>query len=189
MRICVYCASSSHVGVHYVEAAAELGRRIGERGDELIYGGTNTGLMGTLSGAAQAAGARVTGVVPRQMADHGLADDEHTDELIVTDGMSARKVAMQDRADAFVALPGGFGTLEELMEVLTLKQLGYHDRPIVMVNIDGFWDHQLEVFDAMYRGGFARREYARLYHVAPTVVGVFAHLDVYSQPNVPSKRY
>jgi uncharacterized protein (TIGR00730 family) len=159
---------------------------MGPRGDELVYGGTAVGMMGVLAAGVRAGGGRVTGVLPRLMADRGLAD-ESCDELVVTDDMAGRKQVMIERADAFVALPGGFGTLEELFEVLTLKQLGYHDKPIVLLDVDGFFAPLLGMFEHLYEQRFARPEYAGLYHVAPDVSSLFDHLDTYEPADLPAK--
>lgn len=186
MRFTCYCSSSTTVDEHHREAARRLGRAIAARGDELVYGGTSVGLMGVLSEAVRAGGGRVTGVLPELMAARGLADDA-ADELIVTDGMAGRKQEMITRADAFVALPGGFGTLEELLEVLTLKQLGYHRRPIVLLDVRGFWSPLLDFFDELYATGFARPEYAVLYHVAADTEDLLAYVDAYDPEDLPTK--
>jgi cytokinin riboside 5'-monophosphate phosphoribohydrolase len=188
VRFTTYTSSSDAVDGRFTEVVVAFGHRIGERGDELVYGGTAVGLMGRLADAVRAGGGRVTGVIPRLMQERGLSDDA-CDELIITDGMSGRKQTMIERADAFVALPGGFGTLEELFEVLTLKQLGYHDKPIVLLDVDGFYAPLLELFDHLYEHRFAKPEYAALYHVATTVDDVFAHVDAYQPTALPSKWY
>jgi cytokinin riboside 5'-monophosphate phosphoribohydrolase len=188
VRFTVYTSSSDGIDEHYRAAARAFGYRIGERGDALVYGGTDVGLMGVLSEAVREAGGHVTGILPQLMADRGLADTD-CDELIVTDGMGDRKRAMMERADAFVALPGGFGTLEELLEVLTLKQLGYHDRPIVMLDVDGFWQPLLAAFAQLFDLRFAKPEYAQLYHVAPDLDALFGHVDTYDPADLPTKWY
>jgi cytokinin riboside 5'-monophosphate phosphoribohydrolase len=188
MRFTVYTSSSDHVEERYRESGRRLGTALGERGDELVYGGTAVGVMGVLSAAAREAGARVTGVIPQLMADRGIGDDA-CDELIVTADMSDRKQEMIARADAFVALPGGFGTLEELFEVLTWKQLGYHTKPIVLLDVDGFWRPLLDLFEHLYDGGFAKREYARLAHVADSLDELFHHVDTYAPEDLPVKWY
>lgn len=190
MRFTVYCSSSSAVDERYVAVARELGEAIGGRGDGLVYGGTAVGLMGTISEAARGAGAHVTGVVPELMVERGLQDDA-CDELVVTEDMNGRKQVMIGRADAFVALPGGFGTLEELMEVLTLKQLGYHRKPIVLLDValddGGFWDGLLAFFQHLFDTRFAKPEYATLYHVAADVDDLLAHVDTYDPESLPTK--
>ncbi len=186
MRVTIYTSSSDAVAERYREAARAVARRLADRGDELIYGGTAVGVMGVLADATRGAGGRVTGVVPQLMVDRGLADGA-CDDLVVTDGMSGRKQEMITRADAFVALPGGFGTLEELFEVLTLKQLGYHDKPIVLLDLDGFYQPLLAVFEELFATGFAKPEYAQLYRVAPDVDALIAALDAPPAPPLPTK--
>jgi cytokinin riboside 5'-monophosphate phosphoribohydrolase len=186
VRVAIYTSSSDVVDERYRAVAADLGHRLGQRGDELIYGGTAVGLMGVLAASVRASGGRVTGVLPRLMHERGLAD-EACDELIVTSGMAERKQRMIERAEAFVALPGGFGTLEELFEVLTLRQLGYHDRAIALLDVDGFFAPLLAMFEHLYLGGFADRLYAALYHVATDTDGLLAHLDAYVPADVPAR--
>lgn len=186
MRFTCYCSSSAVVAEHYRTAAEQLGTAIADRGDELVYGGTAVGLMGVLAEAVRAGGGRVTGVLPELMQARGLADTA-ADELVVTDDMAGRKQEMIGRADAFVALPGGFGTLEELMEVLTLKQLGYHRRPVVLLDVRGFWSPLLDFFDELYTTGFAKPEYAVLYHVATDADDVLTYVDAYDPGDLPTK--
>jgi cytokinin riboside 5'-monophosphate phosphoribohydrolase len=186
VRLTIYTSSSDAVDERYRVAARSVAERIGERGDELVYGGTAVGLMGVLASTVRSAGGRVTGVLPQLMADRGLAD-AGCDELIVTEDMAGRKQLMIERADAFVALPGGFGTLEELFEVLTLKQLGYHAKPIVLLDVDGFFAPLLTMFEHLFEQRFARPEYAGLYHVATDAAGLFDHLDTYDPEVLPTK--
>ncbi|MCU0228199.1 MAG: TIGR00730 family Rossman fold protein [Bryobacterales bacterium] len=163
--ICVYCSSSSHVDAAYVGAARSVGQAIGQAGYHLIYGGTRIGLMGAVAGEARRHGATVTGIVPEHIRSR-VPECEDAEALVVTLDMRERKALMEARADAFIALPGGFGTLEEVMEVLTLKQLGQHDKPVVFLNTQGYYSPLLAFFAVMFQQRFARPEYARLYHVA-----------------------
>ncbi|MEX2548662.1 MAG: TIGR00730 family Rossman fold protein [Nitriliruptoraceae bacterium] len=188
MRVTVYAASSGGVDQRFHRAARALGERLAARGDALVYGGTALGLMGELATAVRAGGGHVTGVIPSLMADRGLADTD-CDELVITAGMGERKRAMIDRAEAFVALPGGFGTLEELLEVLTLRQLGVHDRPVVLLDVDGFFQPLLATFEHLFELGFADRTYAGLWAVAHDVDEVFAHLDDDEPGALPTKPY
>lgn len=191
MRICVYCSSSDTVDPVFGDLATETGRAIAGSGHDLVYGGTAVGPMGRLADAVRAGRGHVTGVVPRVMVDRGLADDA-VDEQVVTDGMRGRKEAMEGAADAFVVLPGGFGTLEELFEMLTMKQLGYHRKAIVLVDCirDGrsFWAPLLTLFEDLYDQGFAPRAFAELYTVVPDPVAALRHLETYVPPDVPVRR-
>ena len=184
--ICVYSSSSDAVAAEYVRAAVELGRLIGERGMELVYGGANVGLMGTLARAAKNAGGRVTGVIPRAIAARGLAFGD-ADELVLTDTLRERKAVMEERAGTFIALPGGFGTLEETLEAITLKQLGIHDKPVVFVNTAGFYDGLLGLFERFYELDFAKAESRSLYHVAPGPEEAMAYIETYSPVVFPEK--
>jgi cytokinin riboside 5'-monophosphate phosphoribohydrolase len=139
MRICVFCSSAESAVPGFGDLAVRTGRELVGRGHELVYGGTAVGMMAVLARTVRGGGGRVTGIVPRLLVERGLADDT-CDELVVTEDMGDRKTTMVARSDAFLALPGGLGTLDELLEVVTLKQLGYHDEPIAVVNPDGFWD-------------------------------------------------
>ncbi len=175
--ICVYCSSSNRIAKRYFEMADEVGRLLAERGYALIYGGGNVGLMGQMARAVHEHGGRVVGVIPERLkAIEGVAYDV-ADELIITQTMQQRKRTMFTRADAFLVLPGGFGTLEEFMEVLTLRQLGYHDKAIALVNTDGFYDPLLELFDHFFDEHFARPYTRDLYYVAASPEDAFRHLE------------
>lgn len=161
VSVCVFCSSSEAVDSDLRAMATELGDAIAERGWGLVYGGGNVGLMGEVARAAMAGGAHVTGVIPHRLVDAELALDD-VSELIRVDTMRERKRLMDERADAFVVLPGGIGTLEELLEVLTLKQLGFHDRPIVMLDPIGFWQPLHRLFDDIVAAGLASRRVPEL---------------------------
>lgn len=179
MRVCVFCASSEDVDPRYVEAAAEVGRALGEAGHDLVYGGGDLSLMGAVSRGVRDAGGHVTGILPELFADRAQADAEH-DEVVITSTMRDRKTAMGERADAFVVLPGGFGTLEELLEVLVLRMLGYHDDPIVLYDVvlDGvpFWQPLLDWFERLIDDGFARDGARGSYAVARDTDGLLEAL-------------
>ncbi len=162
--ICVFCSSSDALDAVYFDAAAALGAEIARRGCTLVYGGGKWGLMGAVARAVHTAEGRVVGVIPESLMAQAYAD---ADELIHTPDMRARKAAMEARADAFIGLPGGFGTLEELLEIITLKQLGFHTKPIVLLNVAGFYDSLLAMFEQMYRHRFANPAFNQLYHVTP----------------------
>ena len=153
--VCVYCGSGFGGDPAFREAAVTLGRSIAEAGLGLVYGGGDVGLMGTVAHAALKAGGHVTGIIPDflKAREHMLDDVQET---IVVPDMHTRKKLMFDRSDAFVALPGGIGTLEELVEQLTWAQLGQHKKPILLVSIGKFWDPLLTLFDHMRGHGFIR---------------------------------
>jgi uncharacterized protein (TIGR00730 family) len=137
--LCVYCGSRPGDKPEYAAVATAVGQWIGRQGGQLVYGGGRTGLMGTVAEATRAAGGRVVGVIPKALVDMELAN-RLSDELHVVDTMHERKAMMGERADAFIALPGGIGTLEELFEAWTWRQLGYHDKPVGILNVDGYYD-------------------------------------------------
>jgi uncharacterized protein (TIGR00730 family) len=151
--LCVYCGSRTGAAPGFAAAAAEVGRWIGEQGGQLVYGGGNNGLMGVVADATLAAGGRVVGVIPNTLVEREVANFECT-ELHVVDNMHQRKHMMAERADAFLALPGGIGTFEELFEVWTWKQLGYHDKPLGLLNTDGYYDPLLDFLQSSVRHGF-----------------------------------
>ncbi len=153
--VTVYCSSSKRVGREYCEAAREMGEEIARAGWRLVYGGNNVGCMGILADAARAAGGKVTGITPQLLMDKGIGD-EKCDELVVTAGMRERKALLEQRGDAFVALPGGIGTMEEVFEVLVGKSLGYHRKPIVLVNVRGYWGKLMEMLEKGVVEGFIR---------------------------------
>ncbi len=174
--LCVYCSSSDRLDPKYAAAADELGRAMVRHGWGLVYGGGKTGLMGAVARAVKAEGGRVVGVIPEFMKARELAYDE-ADELVTVVTMRERKLLMETRADAFVALPGGFGTLEEIMEILTLRQLDVVRKPCVFFNQDGFYDDLLRFFGRMLAEKFFKPSNMDLFRVTTTVPGVFTEID------------
>jgi uncharacterized protein (TIGR00730 family) len=154
LTVCVYCASSERVAEEHRVAARELGAGIAARGWRLMYGGGNIGLMGEVARAVLEAGGHVTGVIPHLLADREVALEEVT-QLVRTETMRERKALMDEGSDAFIVLPGGIGTLEELVEILVLKQLGYHDRVIVLLDSGGYWAPLVDMFERMVSEGLA----------------------------------
>ena len=174
--VCVYCSSSSSRDAVVETEIRLFGREIARRGVRLIYGGSSKGLMGALADEVLAAGGRVTGVVPKALEGREAAHRGLT-ELKVVSTMHEREQALFDLADAFVAFPGGFGTLEEIIEMLTWKQLGIHGKPVVFANIGGYFDPLLAQFDLAIRSGYARPEDRILYAVAETTKSILTFLD------------
>lgn len=164
MRVCVFAASSSRIDPAYATAAAELGRSFAAEHVHAVYGGGGIGLMGTFADALLKGGGSITGVIPSFMMTEGWGHDAVTD-MVVTSDMSERKKTIFAMSDAAVALPGGVGTLEELTEVITLKQLGQFNKPIIIVNVNGFYDHLIEFFDHMVRGHFMRLEHKDIWQI------------------------
>ena len=155
--VCVFCASSERIDPSYVSLAAEVGTALGRRGHSLVSGGGALSMMGAVARAARAAGAHTLGVIPRALLELEVGDQE-ADELLVVDDMRTRKGLMDARSDAFLALPGGLGTLEELTEVWTSRFLGMHVKPVVALDVDGLWQPLRDQVDLMVARGFVREE-------------------------------
>ena len=173
--LCVYCASSDRLDPKYYDAATELGRQMVAQGWGLVYGGGRTGMMGAVARAVKQSGGRVVGVIPEFMKARELAYAD-ADELVTVITMRERKLLMETRADAFVALPGGWGTLEEIMEILTLRQLDVVRKPCVLLNQAGFYDDLLKLFQRMLADKFFKPSNLDLFRVAATVPEIFAQL-------------
>lgn len=184
--IAVFCSSSSRIAPHYFAAADDFGQRLADRGWTLVYGGSDVGLMGAVARAAKAGGGRVIGVIPEMLHARGIAYAE-ADELIVTPDLRQRKAQMAALADAFVALPGGVGTLEEILEVLALKDLSCHHKPVVFLNTAGFYDRLAALFEQLYHEGFSRPALRHLHTFVPDVPALMAYLEAYQPPDVPRK--
>jgi cytokinin riboside 5'-monophosphate phosphoribohydrolase len=174
--LCVYCSSSRDLAAEYHVAAEAIGRRMVGRGWGLVYGGGQIGLMGSLARGVKAAGGHVVGVIPEFMVARELAFHE-ADELVTVSTMAERKQAMIARADGFLALPGGIGTLEEMAEVLTLRYLAQLSRPAVFFNQNGYYDDLLRFFDRMMRERFRTSGMDGLYGVAATIDDIWPHLE------------
>jgi hypothetical protein len=179
--VCVFSSSSDAVAPHYLEAASALGSLMAKAGLTLVYGGGKVGLMGAMARSVHAHGGKVIGVIPHYLRRREVAYEE-ADELIVTQCLRERKAIMEQRADAFVALPGGFGTLEEILEILTLKQLETHGKPVVFLNTNTFFEPLLAMFERLYHERFTKRDYRGHYHIADTPSAVLAHFDGYQPP-------
>ena len=179
--ITVYCSSSKSLASVYYDAGRELGRAIAENGWKLVYGGNNIGLMGVLADAVRDGGGKVVGITPKLFCDKGL-DDKACDELVVTDGMRDRKAILEERGDAFIAMPGGLGTFEEIFEIIVGKQLGFHNKPIVLLNINGYWSPLLELIDRAIEQNFIKPKARELFYVTSTVADAMTHLRTYKPP-------
>ena len=174
--ICVYCGSSPGADPAFLGAAAAFGKLLARDGVSLVYGGGSNGLMGALARSAHEHGGRVIGVIPEFLKERELAF-KGADEMIVTPDMHERKRIMFERADAFVALPGGIGTLEELIEQLTWAQLGRHKKPVLLANINGFWEPLIELIDHMKKLGFIHSDLFFDYGVATKVEDILPKLQ------------
>ena len=186
MNICVFCSSSNAISEVYFQEARNLGTLIGKGSHMLINGGANVGLMEAVTIAASEAGARTVGIIPEKMIHRSLASG-NAHEVIVTPDMMERKAKMRDMSDAFIALPGGFGTLEEILEVMTLRQLSYHSKPIVFINTNHFFDHLFRQFERSYDENFAKEVYKKLYYVAVNAEEAMEHILNYTEVELDSK--
>jgi uncharacterized protein (TIGR00730 family) len=174
--VAVFCGSRLGSNPANEAAARELGAAIGCRGWRLVYGGGDVGLMGVTARSAQAAGAVVLGIIPRRLVDREVGKLDLS-ELRVTATMFERKEQLIDAADAFVALPGGLGTLDEILDAITLRQLGYHAKPIYLVDLGGYWQACQALFDQFVAAGFAEASVARLYELVPDIAAATARLE------------
>lgn len=187
--ICVYCSSSNAIDARHFETAQRLGQLIAERDATLVFGGGSVGLMGEVARAVHDGGGTVVGVIPEALkAREGVAYDL-ADELIVTSTMQERKAGMYQRADAFAVLPGGFGTLEEFLEILTLKHLDYHEKPIALINTDGFYDRLTGFFEQLRAFKFAsKRSEDESYHLAPSPDDALDYFDAWAEARAAENR-
>jgi uncharacterized protein (TIGR00730 family) len=182
--LCVFCGSSSGAKPVYAAVARALGRQLAAQGKTLVYGGGGVGLMGELARAALEGGGPVIGVIPHALAGKEIAQEDCT-ELLLVDTMHERKARMADRADAFVALPGGLGTCDELFEILTWAQLGIHAKPVALLDCEGYFTPLLAWLDRVVEEGFLRPEPRRSILVATTVAELFERLDAW-EPSSPA---
>jgi uncharacterized protein (TIGR00730 family) len=182
--IAVYCGSSSGNKGVYSEQAALLGRTLALKGIHLIYGGGKVGLMGIMADAALAAGGKVTGVIPVFLRTKEVAH-EHLTQLIAVETMHLRKALINEMSEGIIALPGGFGTLDELFEILTWGQLGLHTKPVGLLNTNGFYDHLLAVLQAMVSEGFVKEINREMLLVNNTIDGLLNRMNSYKAPDVP----
>jgi uncharacterized protein (TIGR00730 family) len=185
-RLCVFCGSYPGRRAAYAEAAERLGRLLVEQQIGLVYGGGRVGMMGVLADSTLAAGGEVIGVIPQALVDRELAHPGLT-ELRVVASMHERKALMASLADAFVALPGGFGTFEEFCEATTWTQLGLHQKPCGLLNVEGFFDPLLQLFDHAMSEGFILPEHRAIVVVENDPAGLLSRLTAFSPP--PQKRW
>ncbi len=185
--ICVYCSSSNHLDKKFYDIASALGEKIATEGFNLVYGGSNVGCMGVVSTSAAKHGAYVTGIMPKVFENCGIIN-ENISKNIITEDMNDRKIQMENLADFFVALPGSFGTMDEIFQVIVTKQLSYHKKGIVFLNVDGFYDPLFAMFENFYKFGFASEQNKELFHIATTVDEVIVYCKNYIEKDFALKR-
>ncbi|MGR3220649.1 MAG: LOG family protein [Candidatus Anammoxibacter sp.] len=174
-HLCVFSSSSDDIAGEFFKVAEELGVLIAKHNYTLVYGGAGVGIMGALAKSVHANRGKIVGVIPGFLKDKEVAYDA-ADEMIVTKDMRGRKTIMEERSDAFVALPGGFGTVEEIMEMLTLKQLKRHNKPIVLVNTNNFYGHMIDFFNHMVQERFATNESLKHYSVVSSATEAISYV-------------
>lgn len=177
-NICVYSSSSNSIEDIFYREAEDLGRCIAENNYRLVYGGGNIGLMSILAQSVHKNGGYITGVIPEALKDKELAYNK-ADKLITTKTMRERKEIMEISSDAFITLPGGLGTLEEVLEILTLKQLNYHSKPVVFINTADFFRKLFDLFEFLYLKGFAKNDYKELYYIASDTQEAISYIRSY----------
>ena len=179
--ITVYCSSSSAVASVYADAAVELGHALASNKWKLVYGGNSVGLMQKLADAVRAGGGKVVGITPQVFIDKGQ-HDQLCDEFIVTECMRTRKAQMEARGDAYIALPGGLGTFEELFEIVVGKKLNYHNKPIVLLNTNDYYRPMLQQLEQGVEQRFMKRWEMELFYVAPNVASAIEYIRSYVPP-------
>lgn len=186
MNIGVFCASSDRIDDIYNEHARQLGKEIAGHEWQLVYGGTNCGLMKIVADATLEGGGEAIGIIPECIKERGVASHNATQLLIAPD-MKERKRLLREYADAFVALPGGWGTMEEITEVITLKQLGCHNKPVVFVNTSGFYDLFFRFIEDIREKGFVSSAYDNLFFVADNIQDAVNYIENYTSQHIVSK--
>lgn len=182
-RICVYCGSSPGRLSDYRDAARELGNELAARNIGLVYGGASVGVMGAVADAILEQGGQAIGVIPYALATREVAHNG-LDELFVVDSMHERKAKMAELSDGFIALPGGWGTIEEIFEMLTWAQLGFHQKPCGLLNISGYYDHLFKFLEHAIDQRFVREEYRPMIMMEQTASGLLDRYQLYRAPSV-----
>ena len=178
-NVCVFASSSQKLSLDYYKEAQELGKLLGENGCNIVYGGSRLGLMFACADAVKQAGGKIIGIMPKKLNDFGVGNPQDCDEFIITEGMRERKALMDEKSDAIIALAGGFGTLEEISEMIVQKQLGYNNKPIIFLNTNGFYDFLISFFDRIVFENFAKENSKDLYYVAQTPQEAIEYLKEY----------
>lgn len=184
--LCVYCGSARQVRDSHLAAARELGALAAKAGIDIVYGGGRIGMMGAVAEGAQAAGGRVVAIIPQHLETLEVGN-RAASEYLVVDSMHARKQLMAERSDAFCALPGGLGTLDETFEIITWRQLKLHDKPVILVNLEGYWNPLLRLVEHQTAEGYLRGGNAGLFQVVDRVDQVIEAADKSPRPALPDK--
>lgn len=184
--ICVYSSSSGAIDKEYFVIARELGNKIASNGYTMIFGAGDVGLMGECARGAKEKKGKVVGVIPEALNAKKIVFKD-CDEIIVTSGMRERKAVMDEKSDAFITMPGGYGTLEELLEIITLKQLKYHEKPIIILNVKGYYDDLIKIFEKIIREKFAKQQCENLYYITSEVDDALKYIEEYTPVETEDK--
>ena len=183
-NVCVFASSSNNLNVTFYNDAKTLGKLLGQAGMNIVYGGSRLGMMYACAKAVKDNGGKILGVMPQRLSDMGVANPDDCDEFFLTKGMRERKAKMDEISDAVIAIAGGFGTLEEISEMIVQKQLGYNNKPIILLNTNGFYDNLIAFFDTIIDKNFAKDSTRELYYIANTPVEIIEYLKSYNPQNL-----
>ena len=186
-NICVFASSSNHLKDIFYRDASHLGELLGKNNMNIVYGGSRLGMMFACASQVKQNGGKIIGIMPQRLYDMGYGNSDDCDEFLITSGMRERKAKMDEISDGVIALAGGFGTLEEISEMIVQKQLGYNNKPIVFLNTDGFYDGLVSFFDVIIKHGFAKNGCERLYYVANTPKDAIGYIKSYNLQEVMMK--
>ena len=179
-NVCVFASSSNNLDECFYKDASELGTYLGKAGMNIVYGGSRLGMMYACASQVKANGGKIIGIMPERLYNMGVGNPEDCDEFIITSGMRERKAKMDEISDAVIALAGGFGTLEELSEMIVQKQLGYNSKPIILINTAGFYQRLVEFFDTIITQKFAKSMSSELYYIAQNPSDAVEYLKTYN---------
>lgn len=186
--ICIFSSSSSQIDEQFFTSAAQMAKLLAEQKATLVFGGGQQGLMGETATIFKKHGARVISVIPEKLALEDVVFGD-SDKMMKTKTMNERKKIMEEISDGFIALPGGFGTLEEILEIITLKQLGYHHKPIAILNTAGFYDHLIQQLEVLYQKQFAKEECKELYFISDDPGAILDYLIHYDETHTKDRAY
>ena len=181
-NVCVFASSSNNLAKSFYQDAAELGKLLGRLNMNIVYGGSRLGMMYACASEVKNNGGKIIGVMPQRLYDLGCGNPEDCSEFYITTGMRERKAKMDEISDAVITLAGGFGTLEEISEMIVQKQLGYNKKPIILLNTENYYDKLVEFFDTIIKHKFAKTETSSLYYIAQTPADAVDYLKSY-EPN------
>lgn len=184
MNICVFASSSNNLEEGYYRDASELGILMGRNGMNIVYGGSRLGMMYACASQVKNSGGKIIGVMPQRLYDIGCGNPMDCDEFILTAGMRERKAKMDEISEGVIALAGGFGTLEEISEMIVQKQLGYNKKPIVILNTNGFYDNLIAFFDSIIENKFAKNGTQELYYIAKKPSDAIRYIQTYNAQNL-----